>query len=57
MKLKAGRYHNQWGLGISYMHTNNVENNQVIGIMYRSFVLELVFFYIEWVITDYPDEF
>ena len=53
MKLKAGRYHNQLGLGISYMRINDVEHNQVKGIMYRSIVLDLIFFYIELVINDY----
>ena len=47
MKLKVGRYHSQWGIGICYTHFNN---------LYRSIVLDLIFFYIELVITDYPKE-
>jgi hypothetical protein len=47
MKIKVGTYHSQWGIGISYTYFNN---------LYRSIVLDLIFFYIEWVITDYPEE-
>lgn len=48
MKIKVGRYHSQWGLGIVYTHFNNI---------YQSIVLDLIFFYIELVINDYPDEY
>lgn len=47
MKLKVGRYHSQWGLGISYQYFNN---------MFRSICIDLIFFYIELIIQDYPDE-
>ena len=45
MKLKVGRYHSQWGLGICYTCFNN---------LYRSILLDFIFFYIELVITDNP---
>ena len=48
MKLKAGKYAGQYPLGISYVYFNK---------MYRAIVLDLIFFYIELVITDYPEEF
>lgn len=47
MKLKAGRYHSQWGLGISYQSFNGI---------FKSICLELIFFYVELVINDYPEE-
>lgn len=48
MKIRVGRYHSQWGLGINYTYFNN---------MYNSIVIDLIFFYIELVIKDYPDEY
>jgi len=48
MKIKTGTYTEQYALGISYVYFNK---------MYRAIVLDLIFFYIELVITDYPDEF
>lgn len=48
MKLKVGRYHSQWGIGLNYVFFNNI---------YRAISLDLIFFYIELVITDYPEEF
>ena len=47
MKIKVGTYHSQWGIGVNYTYFNN---------MYRSIVLDLIFFYIELVITDYPKD-
>ena len=46
MKLKIGRYHSQWGIGLNYVFFNNI---------YRAIILDLIFFYIELVITDYPN--
>lgn len=50
MKIKTGTYTlaGQYPLGISYVYFNK---------MYRAIVLDLIFFYIELVITDYPDCF
>ena len=47
MKLKVGRYKSHWALGIVYTHFNNI---------YHSIVLDLIFFYIELVINDYPKQ-
>ena len=47
MKIKVGRYHSQWGIGINYVYFND---------MYRSISIELIFFYIELIIKDYPEE-
>jgi len=46
MKLKISRYHSQLGIGLFYTYFNGV---------YKSIVLDLVFFYIELVIKDYPE--
>ena len=46
MKLKIGRYHSQWGIGLNYTYFNGI---------YKSIVLDLVFFYIELIINDYPE--
>jgi len=48
MKLKTGTYAGQYPLGISYVYFNK---------MYKAIVLDLIFFYIELVIKDYPEEF
>ena len=47
MKLKTGTYAGQYPLGISYVYFNK---------MYKAIVLDLILFYIELVITDYPDD-
>jgi len=48
MKLKTGTYAGQYPLGISYVYFNK---------MYKAIVLDLILFYIELVIKDYPKEF
>jgi len=45
MKLKINRYHSQLSIGLTYTYFNDI---------YKSIVLDLVFFYIELVIKDYP---
>jgi len=45
MKLKIGKYHSQLGIGLTYTYFNGI---------YKAIVLDLVFFYIELVIKDYP---
>ena len=47
MKIKTGTYAGQYPLGISYVYFNK---------MYRAIVLDLIFFYIELVIKDYPKD-
>lgn len=47
MKLKIGRYYSQWGLGISYQHFNNI---------FKSICIDLIFFYVELIIQDYPKD-
>ena len=46
MKLKTGKYHSQLGIGLTYTYFNGI---------YKSIILDLVFFYIELVIKDYPE--
>lgn len=45
MKLKISKYHNGFRIGISYNYFNDI---------YKTIVLDLIFFYIELVIKDYP---
>lgn len=45
MKLKINRYHSQLSIGLTYTYFNGI---------YKSIVLDLIFFYIELVIKDYP---
>lgn len=47
MKLKIGRYHSQLAIGLNYVYFNGI---------YKSFVIDLLFFYIELVINDYPKD-
>lgn len=47
MKLKIGRYYSQLSIGINYTYFNGI---------YKSIVLELLFFYIELIIKDYPKD-
>lgn len=46
MKLKIGRNHSQVGIGLTYTSFNGV---------YKSIVLDLIFFYIELVLRDYNE--
>ena len=46
MKLKIGRYHSQLAIGLTYTYFNGV---------YKSIVLDLLFFYIELVTKDYDN--
>jgi len=50
MKLKIGRYHGQWGLGLNYTYFTHFNG------VYKSIVLELACFYIELIINDYPED-
>jgi hypothetical protein len=45
MKLKVDRYRSQLSIGLTYTYINGI---------YKSIVLDLIFFYIELVIKDYP---
>lgn len=47
MKLIVGRNHSQIGVGIFYTRFNG---------MYQSIVLDLIFFYVELIIKDYPED-
>ena len=46
MKIRAGKYHSQIGLGIHYICPNNV----------KYLVIDLGVYYIEFIIRDYEQD-